>query len=1574
MATITGANLLESVLTSTGVTMSTPIQTITAARLQQMIEAGQDGGIAVALVLSAASSDIRTAVPLITDLSTTVEASIAEIEAAGSIFTLTSDATSVDEGATATFTVTGDSTQAEGDTVDYTITGVDADDIEDGVLTGTATLGADLTATISVALKEDATTEGAETLTVTLADGAAASVAVNDTSEALTYTLTTDATATPEGVAKVFTIEASQAVTEDTVVTVNVYAGDVNADDQGGTLTNLDDFASGTFAAKTVTILEGTTSATFNVTGANDGLTEYDETYSVEAVVNAETYTAEGTLTDGAGTFTLTTGIDEAPEYTGTDYDDTYRGTIDGTTDLVTSTFTALDDLDGGDGDDTFNLNVLNGVGVAGTALAALPSATLTDIEIVNVRSAVDLGATGTPLDFSSYTGLENLNVIESAGAFVEAADTVDISVSDATSDIEVFGGKNVSVTDATAANAITVGDGAAAGDASGTITITDTDNSGANAISTEGGTDVAVTLSAEAAVTGDTAIGDATNGTASGDISVTQNYSFDGSGGDMANTGDILVTGGATVDITVNSDVTAADKTAGDDIDNSGQDIKVVSDEALTDVTVTQNTTTTDFEEAKVDAVLPTQDVTFKDLAKGETVTVNNLTFEATKTGGLTAAEVAEAFAGLTKDDTQDAGGSTANGFYTGAFDNVSGWTSDSADGATVTFTAPAWNTATKIVVASSDAANSLPDTTAAIVAGTNTVAAIDTANAVILSDVYVDDKAAVDSTVKNITIDGFKDAYLGAADELDALETLTLKDSVGDTELNTDDVTTLALILDNMGSTATADITLDAQTAKVDTLTITTENNESDVDLVVASLKSLTVAAGADLDLSNTADADFGNNTVESVSITGAGEVDFGTILQDELVLNSFDASGNTGGITATVEAGGTTVTGDITEYIFSDGADTVTVLDTDGDNKTDIKVTTGAGDDKVTLDGGINLAGATIDGGTGSNTLYMDAADAVIAGGGAEFEGKFTNFQKLEVGQALGNSNGTIDLDNMDDISYVITNGLAAGGGASKEIQTFDVTGAVANKTNATQTIDLTNISANANGDFTIGGVTVSVLATDTSQQIADKVVTALSGSKPTVGGSATTEVVAASNGGGTTTTVTITYDTRDGAPAAQLSVVDGTADLTNGTMPDETTTSTGVSFADPSGDITVGGVTVSLTADDVAADGTDQDNGNAATNNAVATAIETAVHGNAAYEAPTANTALPKVDIQWTSFGDQSEISFADTDTTGVTIGAIAQTDGANATTLTFDNMLDDGTIEMNAAAAAGTKFTVNMKDAPGDEDTLNVITSGDIDVGTLEVDDVETINITTTENAALDMQTLVVDGDSVETIDIGGEGAINLLDRTHDATTATFLASLDGSEASTVTSTAITMIDGSDMDGSLFAATSVEDQTIKGGTADDFIIADDARAIIEGGEGDDTIVVTTNASAAVIDGGAGDDTFNITGAALGLEAFATFNNVNSGDTFVLDSASFSASQVNMTLDDPTTSDWLNAAFAQTDADESIWFQHSGNTYIVTNDADGTNAFDAGSDVVVKLTGIVELSEASFNSDDGTLEIA
>jgi hypothetical protein len=97
-------------------------------------------------------------------------------------YSIATSSSSVNEGSTAQFSLVTTNVAA-GTVIAYSISGVSAADLQSGVLTGSVTVSSTGTTTISVPVKADGITEGAETLTLT-AQGKSASVVLNDTSTA----------------------------------------------------------------------------------------------------------------------------------------------------------------------------------------------------------------------------------------------------------------------------------------------------------------------------------------------------------------------------------------------------------------------------------------------------------------------------------------------------------------------------------------------------------------------------------------------------------------------------------------------------------------------------------------------------------------------------------------------------------------------------------------------------------------------------------------------------------------------------------------------------------------------------------------------------------------------------------------------------------------------------------------------------------------------------------------------------------------------------------------------------------------------------------------------------------------------------------------------------------------------------------------------------------------------------------------------------------------------------------------------------------------------------------------------
>lgn len=745
---------------------------------------------------------------------------------------------------------------------------------------------------------------------------------------------------------------------------------------------------------------------------------------SDDATVTAATTAVSGEAGNVLGqTIAMVKGLDNV---IGTENNDLILGSVDSTAGSELQTFSAIDVINGNGGIDTLKIS-------AATALTTANLANISNIEVITLDAASTVGgATGVAnaFDTSAITGLTKLDVTKGTTLNLKAAATTDINAT-GSGFIEVYNGKDVSVTNATTNQYITVGNGTAKeGNATGTITVTDTDNSGAtNNITVYGGTDVTVTATSKA-VTGNIIVGDATKGTATGNVVVTQNLNDVGAAGLNNAALPITVTGGKTVNVTVNGTSTA--DASGDSGVLALSAIKVVGDGKTTDVTATQTKTVNLFTDTKVDQVDAKSVVTFVAMAKDESTTVNGLTFTASK--ALTAAEVASAFANLILADAQTPSGPTANGYFTGT-SSTKAWTSGAASGATVTFTnadatqvAAATTTHNLVVTDTAAAGNVAAVTTAGTAATGTTGGAASTGgsfstNSVSYGTVSVDDNAT--ASIKTVTLNGFASADLGlTGTDLNALTTLNIANNTkdGDVALASTS-TTLALNVNNITSDATTIASNINVGDSVNNLTIGATGADSTFILGASALKDLTINAAVALDISTTSTG-YATTNLKTVDVNGAGAVNLGILTT--AALNSFDASGNTGGVTATIDTATASV-GTITNYIFSEGNDVVTLDET----AVNTKITLGAGDDKINLKATTTALANTIDGGTGTNTIHMNSADANKATGATSsiaFESKISNFQKLSLANVLTGAQDTIDLANMDDISYVVSAGAA------------------------------------------------------------------------------------------------------------------------------------------------------------------------------------------------------------------------------------------------------------------------------------------------------------------------------------------------------------------------------------------------------------------------------------------------------------------------------------------------------------------------------------------------------------------
>jgi hypothetical protein len=212
-------------------------------------------------------------------------------------YALSQNGSSVNEGSTASFTLTT-TNLASGSAVPYTLSGVSAADVAGGSLSGTAYVGSNGQATINVSLANDNLTEGNETLFVT-AGSATASITVNDTSKAVvTYALSPSSPTVDEGLTVFFTLSTTNLPAGSPV---DVAVSGVNAADvQGGVL-------------NATVYVDANGRAVIPVSLLNDALTEGDETLTLTAGTASASVTVNDTF-KAAATYTLTSKSESVDE------------------------------------------------------------------------------------------------------------------------------------------------------------------------------------------------------------------------------------------------------------------------------------------------------------------------------------------------------------------------------------------------------------------------------------------------------------------------------------------------------------------------------------------------------------------------------------------------------------------------------------------------------------------------------------------------------------------------------------------------------------------------------------------------------------------------------------------------------------------------------------------------------------------------------------------------------------------------------------------------------------------------------------------------------------------------------------------------------------------------------------------------------------------------------------------------------------------------------------------------------------------------------------------------------------
>jgi len=734
------------------------------------------------------------------------------------------------------------------------------------------------------------------------------------------------------------------------------------------------------------------------------------------------------------------------------------------------TTLTALDVINGGAGNDVMNLLDLTG----GSTIPS--SATISSVETINVRSAGNVGGNNA-LDFSAsnITGLTNLNVTQAEDVNVKAAKTTAVSVTGATGDVVIAGSGSAVVSSSTLdANFDVV--------SSGSISVTQT-KLGTGEIFIDGGTDVTVNASgADVTVGQGIKIGNTAGNTPASAVdvptgAVTINVASKATDGDASVLlQGIMVEGGSSVTITQSVTAGADVATKSDTNFSAAQgNVFVTGSTKTTSVTVNQTAESAGASAvAAIAGVQQVDTVVFGALKETESVEVGGLIFTASK--DLTAAEVAAAFANLSKGATQGAA-SAGNGVYSGVFGDYSTGTVTTASGASsVQATAATAATGNTAISVSDDLIvnNALEnDQTwdADVVTATNKTAGVTATPAVAGKLVIQAGAVAINGSITGTDVLSTVslDAY-GAQSTIasDALTTLTLANSANDITVTNTAAKTLALNLNNLVDGSA--VSLDGGASTYTTLNITTSGKDSDVVLTASAVEALTVAGDKALDLTGQGTT---LSALKTVTVSGSAGLKLNA---SGSTVTAVSTAATTGNSTITVDADKATFTG-------GDGKDAVTLSATTVDKA----VSLGGGDDSLTLASGTAAVVSTLSGGDGTDTLAMDAADAETLSANTLFEGKIDGFEKIKLGQVASGASVTVDLANLDDINYVVSANASSGGSTPPLFlnQVYDGSGGQGGGASERNMIELMALAAGES--YTIDGITITAISDATAAEV-------------------------------------------------------------------------------------------------------------------------------------------------------------------------------------------------------------------------------------------------------------------------------------------------------------------------------------------------------------------------------------------------------------------------------------------------------------------------------------------------------
>ena len=1270
----------------------------------------------------------------------------------------------------------------------------------------------------------------------------------------------------------------------------------------------------------------------------------------------------------------LTKGLDNVP---GTAGNDTIIGAVD-TGNPELNTMSPIDVVNGGAGVDTFKIS-------AASALATADLASISNVEIIEVS-----GANAVAVDTSAIAGVTNLNVIKAGaantvGATAAATSDIAVTLKGGTGKVTVGGGKDVTVTLTDAGRAVDVGVGAAA-DAANNVTISATGAAVTNAGATNLGA-IAVTGGKSISVT--QAAGDASALIAGGGA-VTQ-----------VQGGVTVIGNAATTDVTVKQTAEVG---------------------AVNGV-------------AKVAAVTEVATVKFAAMTAGQTLTAaGGLTFTAAKnlTKEEVATAFSNLINGTVPvaGDTQGSG-VVANGVYTGA---ITGWTSGAANGDTVVFTSTALPAAAAVadLAFTGTAAAGVTVTTVQGVNSAGTAARLGvTAGAVSVTDsnasiktLTIDGVGAAGATTTTTsvleTLNLSNVAGAAAVTVADSAATLALNLEKAGTSVTapttgvvtvTDANLTFTLAPTTLNVKSVGNNYINLSSALTETLNVSGTGVLKADTVALGALKSVKVTETAGLTLDATPAATLtsvdttGTTGAVTVSIDGQKATYTGGAGKDTVTLTTVaptKAISLGAGDDKVTLATGTTVMGANGSIAGGDGTDTLVMVAADA----------------VTASGGAAFASKVtgferleVTGATGVQAIDTAALgnynDVTVANSAATS----LTLNNLTSGATIRLNDGTNDntiaaikdaATSTADVLNIVLTDSARGGAAdangiivAAEVETINIT-------TVDRTIETPNLAADTQnltlqatkatkivvtGDAALNLTNtgnVKVAEIDGSAMTAALTVQAAGNTATTIKGGSGNDVLTASATGTGNVAQVSTLTFTEGGGTGAMAAGDSIAVTINGTTVTQTFNT---SFANTltllNGQIngmtavnsSLLGNVITITA---AAAGTPF------TANTVFTpAAASSVTG--VYADGAVNQVLDVDTVQFTdgstalTTGDALTITLAPTVGAPVTytqnyVTSFAATVAALAGQLTTAGytVTDNGTGLLTITAKAGQGALGTAAGVTGASDATAAASEGLVDF----VADADTLTFTEVTAMGPDDTITISVTNGVNTYTTAPV-AFTTDYATTQAAVATAVAGLNGGASfnasyvggvltvtdkvaggSPITNIGLTFANGAANTVSSAFTTTTENVTV---TA----VADK----LFGGAGNDTLVA--NAGLSELTGGDGNDLFVVNVASTNVNSYSTIKDFAAGDLIQFAGAAvFKSAKVDLGST-AVFQDKANAAINSLAVGEMGWFQDGTDTYVVMDRVTEDTTFRNGEDFIVKITGLVDLSNASFNAGQGTI---